>query len=82
MYKWTSGEEGNVFELVRALFKEYEGGHALVKLGGRKLSNNYGKCTMRDDVHGPVSRWQQIQHEHATGFWTNEKETYYRILDV
>ena len=55
-YKWTKGEEGNGFELFRALFKEYEGGHALVKLGGRKLCNNYAKCTLRDDVDQRVSR--------------------------
>ena len=54
-YKWTNGEEGNGFELYRALFKEYEGSHALVKLGGRKLFNSYGKCTLRADVDEHVS---------------------------
>ena len=65
-YKWTSGEEGNSFELFRALFKENEGGHALVKHGGRKLLNSYGKCTRRDDVDEHVTRWLELSNKHAT----------------
>ena len=54
----------------------------LVELGGRNIFNSYGKCTMRDDVDGHVSRWQEVLNKNATDLLTNEEDLYYRIREV
>ena len=81
-YEWTNEGKGHGFELFRALFDEYEGGHALVKLGGQKLFSRYGKRPMRYDVGGHVSPWQDLMIRHATDLLTNEEDLYDRKLEI
>ena len=54
----------------------------LVKLGGRKLFNSYGNCTMGDDVEEHASRWQELLSKHATNLLTNEEDLYDRVLEI
>ena len=46
---WCGRQYGNGFELYWNLFREFEGGPAL-RMGGRKLLNNYGRTQKGDDV--------------------------------
>ena len=47
---WTNGKEGNGFALWKSRFLEYEGNHVLVNMDGRRLFNNWGRCSMKDDI--------------------------------
>ena len=49
-HRWTTGEEGNGFALRKAMLLEHEGDHVLIKMGGRRLFNNWGRCTMKDGI--------------------------------
>ena len=71
-YTWTGGEEGNGFEMWRNLFKEYEGNHMLVKMGGRRLFDNYGKCAPTADVLKHVDGWVELLFTHGTDLLNNE----------
>ena len=47
---WCGREDGNGLELYRNLFRELEGGSTLVRMGGRKLLNSYGRPQKGDDI--------------------------------
>ena len=62
---WCGGEEGNGFELYRNLFREFEGGSTLVRMGGRKLLNSYGRPAKGDDVQKHFEDWQCLLNKYG-----------------
>ena len=56
----TGGEEGNGFEVWWKLFNEFEGDHILVKMGGRRLLNNYPKRDVKSDVIKHIEGWTEL----------------------
>ena len=63
-YDWTSGEDGNGFEMFRRMFNEYEGGGMLIKMGGRRVLNNFGRCGAKGDV---LKHWSEsVSYTHLT----------------
>ena len=81
-YAYTRGEEGNGFEMYRNLFNQFEGGSTLVRMGGRKLLNDYGRCPSKGDVQEYFEDWLELMGKHAPDLLTNAEEMYYRALDV
>ena len=79
---WTNGEEGNGFALWKAMLLEYEGDHALIKMGGRRLFNNWGRSTMKDDIEQHIRGWQENLHKHTAELINNEEELFYRLLEI
>ena len=59
-----------------------EGSHALIKRRGRRLFNNWGRCTMKDNTEQHIRGWQKNLYKHATGLVNNEEELFYRLLEI
>lgn len=74
---WTSGEEGNGFELYRNLFNDFEGGSTLVRLGGRKLLNGYGRPPKGEDIQKHFEDWQILLNKYGADLLANPEECYY-----
>ena len=68
--------------LWKAMFLEYEGSHVLIKMGGHRLSNNWGRCTMKDDIEHHIRGWEENPYKHATDLASNEDELFYRLLEI
>ena len=51
-------------------------------MGGRRLFNNWGRCTMKDDIEQHVRGWQENLYKHASGLFNNEEELFYRPLGI
>ena len=79
---WCGGEDGNGFELYRNLFREFEGGSTLVRMGGRKLLNNYGRPQKGDDVLKHFEDWQILLAKYGADLMHNPEECFYRALEV
>ena len=79
---WTNGEEGNGFALWTAMYLQYEGDHVLIKMGGHRLFNKWGKFTMKDNIEHHIRGWQEHINKHATGLINNEEELFYRLLEI
>ena len=73
----TNGKEGNGFALWKAMFLEYEGNHVLIQMGGRRLFNNWGRCTMKDGIEQHIRGWQENLYKLATDLINNEEELFY-----
>lgn len=79
---WTMGEDGNGFELYRNLFQEFEGGSTLVRMGGRKLLNSFGRPARGEDVQKHYEEWQVLLNKFGADLIANPEECYYRALEV
>ena len=82
IFEWTGGEEGNGFEMLRRMFDEYEGGCTLVKMGGRRVLNMYGRCDTKSDVLKHYAGWLELLQKHGSDLLTNHEELYYRALEI
>ena len=79
---WCGGEEGNGFELYRNLFREFEGGSTIVRMGGRKLLNNFGRPQKGEDIQKHFEDWQCLLGKYGADLMANPDECYYRALEV
>ena len=55
---WCGGEKGNGVELYRNLFREFEGGSTLVRMGGRRIPNHYVRPAKGEDIQKHFENWQ------------------------
>ena len=53
-----------------------------MRMGGRKLLNDYGRCPSKNDVQEYFEDWLELMGKHAPDLLTNQEEMYYRALDV
>ena len=68
---WCGGEDGNGFELYRNLFREFEGGSTLVRMGGRKLLNSYGRPQRGEDIQKHFEDWQILLNKFGSDLMMN-----------
>ena len=64
------------------MFLEHEENHVLMKMGGLRLFNNWGRCTMKGDIKQHIMSWQANLYKHATDLINNEEELDYRFLEI
>ena len=61
---------------------EHKDDHVLIKMGGRRLFNNLGRCTMKDDIEQHIRDWRDNLDEHATDLINTEEELFYRLPEI
>ena len=64
------------------MFLEHGGDHVPINMGGRRLFNNWGRCTMKDDIEPHIRGWQDNIYKHATHPINDDEELVYRLLEI